>query len=111
MADLTPDQLETLLEEKLRPIHAKLDALAQAPASRPPGRLVAPRLLAALALTLLTVVAVLLVGRFVLASSDTGANQVMSGPGRLLYSDDFNNVPSGLFLGRQDSTAFLPGDR
>jgi hypothetical protein len=114
MADLTPEQLDALLEEKLRPIHDKLDrVLGGSGEPRPAGpvRGVAPRVLAALGMTLVVVAAVVVAGRFILASSGSLADQAASGSGRLLYSDDFSNVATGLFLGRQDGTAMLPGDR
>src|SRR5579883_294721 len=137
MADLTPEQLGALLEEKLRPIHAKLDAALAAPAAHQPspaatarepsaaagaerprrvasgeGRVRVPfRAVAVLAGVVITALAVLGIGRFILASSGSAAEQAASGSGRLLYSDDFSNVATGLFLGRQDGTASLPGDR
>ena len=113
MPDLTPEQLEALLEAKLRPIHEKLDALshAEAPRASKYAGMPRPRLLAALGMTVVVVAVVVLAGRFILASSDGGASQTPAGSGRLLYSDDFTNVATGLFLGRQEGTAYLPEDR
>ncbi len=102
---MTPEQLEALLDAKLKPLEAKLEALApQQKTTFPTKPLVL--LLSALAAT---VAAVLIAGRIILAPAPD-AGQASSSE-RLVYSDDFSDPSRGLFLGRQDGTATLPGDR
>jgi hypothetical protein len=121
MADVTLEQISALLDEKLRPIKAKLDAHSKLldRLSEPPDAIAAKfrpprskRMFLALASTAVIVLAVVLVGRTVLGPSDgSSAQSSGSRSGRLLYADDFSNAATGLFLDAQRGAAALPIDR
>ena len=111
MADLSLEQIAALIDEKLRPIHAKLDEQArraEQSAERHELRVGVPLAVVSL---LVVIVAVLLAGRALLARLDNGGGP-SSKPiaGRVLYADDFSSPAKGMFLDHQQGNARLPGD-
>jgi hypothetical protein len=112
MADVSLEQIGQLLDEKLRPIKATLDEHTRLLDERNEGRqLYLKWPLAAFSLVAV-VVAVVFVGRSMLARVDAGAGQSSAAaPGQLLYADEFTNPAKGLFLERQSGTSSLPADR
>jgi|SRR5581483_2203803 len=120
MPDLTPEQLAQLLDEKLRPIGARLDDQAkrlEQQSERLEGALAELRWTAIKqVLALLSIVAVVggvvLLGQALLTRlAASNATASSSSSPRLLYADDFSNPLTGLFLDHQVGLATLPSDR
>ncbi len=120
MADLTPEQISALLDEKLRPINAKLDehsrkldyyAQRWQPLPVESGGGFSIKLLVLVLVLAAVAAAVVLIGRTILTGAPLGSSQA-SAPAatKLVYSDDFSNAAGGLFLDRQMGTAKLPPD-
>jgi hypothetical protein len=111
MADVTLEQIGELLDEKLRPIKAKLDEHSRKLDERDDRPELPFKWPLAVASIVVVVVAVVLIGRAVLGNLDGSAGQsAKPAAGRLLYADDFSNPAKGLFLDRQRGTASLPAD-
>lgn len=120
MDDDSLEQIDQLLEARLRPLRARLDELAKRldqyperfggledePRERHPKRLVA-----LLATTVVAIAAVVLAGRMVIGLTDSGSRQAGAPGARQVFADDFSNPANGLFLDGQRGTATLPGDR
>jgi hypothetical protein len=118
MDDSTLEQISALLDDKLRPIHAKLDEHSRKLERPPvalepePARPAVGKLAIGIVSVLVVIVAIVLVGRMLLGVTSSGSGQAVApGPGRLLYSDDFSNPAAGLFLNQQSGTGTLPSDR
>ena len=110
----TLEQISQLLDDKLRPIHAKLEEHARQLARigsdlEPQGRFKRPITL--LALFIILAASLTIAGQIVLGRTGGNAGQPSPGAGRLLYTDDFSNPAGGLFLDHQIGTATLPGDK
>ncbi|HLY64586.1 MAG TPA: hypothetical protein VKU60_03540 [Chloroflexota bacterium] len=112
MADVTLEHISALLDEKLRPIRAKLERHANQLASQVAPHS-APRLRYFLAgfTTAALLVAVVLAGRTLLGGLDGGSGQsAVTGGERLLYADDLSGLMPRLFPDQQQGTATLPAD-
>jgi hypothetical protein len=121
MDDVSLEQIERMLEAKLRPIQEQLDELSRKLNQRPEWSAAAAeearqrhpkRLAALLVTTVVAVAAVVFAGRMVLGGTGS-STRPGSGPaaGQPIYADDFSNPANGVFLDAQRGTATLPADR
>ena len=111
MADLSPEQIEALIDGKLRPLRARLEEhtrLLEALARRREMRW--KRWLAGVSL-LAVVAGVVIAGRALFGGLDSVSPTARPVAGRLLFADDFSTPAKGLFLDHQRGSAVLPGDR
>lgn len=111
MADPSLEQIEALIDGKLRPLQARLDEQASLLESLAKRRQLRWKRWLAGGSLLAVVAGVMIAGRVMVGRLDSVSPTARPVAGRLLFADDFSTPAKGLFLDHQHGTAVLPGDR